>query len=234
MTLQPPIQVRDGPSATVTTFVGPSPGGDRSAEPGGGPQGYLVAQKHEYELGVHYHRVSQFQLVVAGSGNIGRHAVKRGAVHYADPLTPYGPIEPGNDGVTYLTLRARSDFGAWHMPDSQSDLAAARAQEQPGMLRRNLTVDAAGVDGTGLVLEERDELRVVVHQLRAGEEVSVEPTRGACRYGYVLDGALSVGSEQAVTTDSLLYGVPRSPYVLRSDTGCTYLELDIPRPHAVA
>ena len=90
------------------------------------PQGFRVAQKHGYELNVHYHRVAQFQLVVAGGGRLGRHALHRGAVHYADPLSPYGPIEPGPDSVTYLTLRADADSGAWHMPASRTDLAAAR------------------------------------------------------------------------------------------------------------
>src|SRR5436309_1317297 len=42
----------------------------------------------------HFHRVPQFQIVIAGGGRIGKHPLEPVAVHYVDAFTPYGPIIP--------------------------------------------------------------------------------------------------------------------------------------------
>jgi hypothetical protein len=43
-------------------------------------------------------------------------------VHYASPHTGYGPITAGAEGLSYLTLRAVGDKGAWYLPEQRDQL----------------------------------------------------------------------------------------------------------------
>ena len=87
-------------------------------------QAYLVEQNPNWVTPAHFHLEHQFQVVTAGSGTIGRHAVQPLAVHYASPETGYGPITAGPEGVSYLTLRAVADTGAWylHNPEQRAKM----------------------------------------------------------------------------------------------------------------
>jgi len=68
----------------------------------------------------HYHAEDQFQVVVAGKGTLGRHAVVPYSIHFARAFTPYGPLiaDAAPGGLTFLTLRARPTRGAFRMPES--------------------------------------------------------------------------------------------------------------------
>src|SRR5262249_37311330 len=73
-----------------------------------GPQAFLVEMGGDTPvLGVHFHPIAQFQYFTRGTGRFGGHDVRPGIVHYSDPLTPYGPLEPGHRGVAFLTLRSQ-------------------------------------------------------------------------------------------------------------------------------
>ena len=101
-------------------------------------QAYLVEQNPNWVTPSHFHLEHQFQVVTAGSGAIGRHAVGPLAVHYASPETGYGPIIAGPEGVSYLTLRAMADTGAWylHKPEQRAkmrrELGKHQAHAAPG------------------------------------------------------------------------------------------------------
>jgi hypothetical protein len=79
------------------------------------PQAFLVEQKPLWVTPPHFHLEPQFQVVIAGTGSIGRHEVKPLCVHYATAETGYGPVCAGPQGVSYLTLRVTSDTGAWYL-----------------------------------------------------------------------------------------------------------------------
>lgn len=97
-----------------------------------GPQAFLVEQSEHSLAGSHYHVEAQFQVVVAGSGTIGRHELKPLTVHYANPYTGYGPLQGGPDGLSYVTLRAVGDpHRPFYLPDTKD-------QMKPGP-RLNLT-----------------------------------------------------------------------------------------------
>ncbi len=99
-----------------------------------GPQAFLVEQSEHSLAGSHYHVEAQFQVVVAGSGNIGRHELVPYTVHYANPYTGYGPLEAGPNGLSYVTLRAVGDpHRPFYLPDTKD-------QMKPGP-RLNLTSD---------------------------------------------------------------------------------------------
>ena len=70
----------------------------------------------------HFHREAEFQVVVAGSGRLGRHEVRPITVHYAGQHTGYGPIEAGAEGLWYYTLRPAMDPGALFLPDEREQM----------------------------------------------------------------------------------------------------------------
>lgn len=77
------------------------------------------------------------QVFAAGSGHIGKNRLRPLTVHYSSPLTGYGPLISGDTGVSYLTLRAMSDVGAWSLPEARDSLLVRIEQQQahglPGM-----------------------------------------------------------------------------------------------------
>jgi hypothetical protein len=81
------------------------------------PQAFLVEQSPNWQLPVHFHLEHQFQVFVAGGGSIGRQPISLLDVHYASPHSGYGPLVSGDAGVSYLTLRAVGDTGAWYLPE---------------------------------------------------------------------------------------------------------------------
>lgn len=92
---------------------------DGSAE--GGPHAFLVEQSPEVALPPHFHLTDQFQVVLAGSGMLGRsHALEPLTVHYSRAKTAYGPIVAGSQGLCYLTLRPRVEYGAHYLSDPQT------------------------------------------------------------------------------------------------------------------
>jgi hypothetical protein len=82
------------------------------------PNAYLIKQEPHSMIRPHYHHASQFQVIVAGSGRIGRHDVRPLTLHYAGQQTGYGPLVAGPDGLWYFTLRAVTESGAWFLPES--------------------------------------------------------------------------------------------------------------------
>lgn len=62
-------------------------------------------------LDAHFHIVDQFQVFVEGNGTIGRDTTAPIVVHYADHHTGYGPLVAGEYGMTYFTLRSKTDAG---------------------------------------------------------------------------------------------------------------------------
>jgi hypothetical protein len=83
------------------------------------PQAFLVEQTPNWSLTPHFHEEHQFQVFVQGHGSLGSKPVDLFAVHYASPHTGYGPLNSGDQGISYLTLRAVGDTGAWYLPESR-------------------------------------------------------------------------------------------------------------------
>ena len=71
----------------------------------------------------HFHEVDQFQVIMEGSGDFGRHPVKPYYVHFSRAYTPYGPLISAKDsGWGFIVLRSRLDSGAQRFPDSMDKL----------------------------------------------------------------------------------------------------------------
>lgn len=73
----------------------------------------------------HFHGVDQFQVIIAGSGKLGQHAVGPVSVHYTNRFTGYGPIEAGPQGMSYYVLRpglAVSGSHYLHVPQERAKM----------------------------------------------------------------------------------------------------------------
>ena len=77
------------------------------------PQFFTVDNTPHRHLPTHFHDSDQFQIIVQGTGTLGRHELKPFTVHYSRAFTPYGPIQAGPEGVTWATLRSKSSSTGW-------------------------------------------------------------------------------------------------------------------------
>jgi len=85
--------------------------GKNSDVPAKDLQAFRIDMSANMQLDGHFHIVDQFQIFVAGSGTIGRHDTAMVTAHYADHHTGYGPLIAGDQGMSYLTLRSKTDAG---------------------------------------------------------------------------------------------------------------------------
>jgi hypothetical protein len=163
---------------------------------GPAPHAFVVKQAARSVLKPHFHYHRQFQVVVRGSGELGRHHLSPGSVHYAAAETAYGPIVAGEHGLWYMTLRQVTELGAQYLPVQPNRL-------QRGIKRRQCTGEALPVSGTGQVQS--------IRPLIAGDQTGLaawlldippsEPLRQpegegiGDRYYVVLDGLMRFADE---------------------------------------
>jgi len=163
------------------------------------PQAFRLDLNAHQKLDSHFHIVDQFQVFIAGSGTIGRDRVHLVTVHYADHHTGYGPLIATEQGLSYLTLRSKTDAGLVYLttPNIREKLRPTKRRHrtseavalsiEPVLRNRiELTVDT--------VLEEQpgdDGMNVKVFRL--GPNMSTEttdPASGGGQYLIVLNGSL--------------------------------------------
>jgi len=158
------------------------------------PMAFLVEQDAGEVAHAHYHQADQFQVVVAGDGTLGTHAVRPGAVHFAGAHTAYGPIRAGTAGLTYLTLRNGFDPGARYMLRAENrtalrSVADRRHREAVAAPRRD--------DESGTVLgPDPDGLAAWRYRLAPAAPVTgPAPKDGGGQYWLVLAGSLQYSGE---------------------------------------
>ena len=208
--------------ASSDTYVDPLPGEVRA------PQAFLIEQEAGAVVQPHFHYVDQFQVVVAGGGHLGRHPVTPLSVHFAAACTGYGPIQPGENGLSYFTLRASADeTGAQYLP-------AARERMRP-VPRRNVVVDVIVQEAPVVLaarresvvetaLDNEDGLAVSFLRMAPGHTLEApDPARGNGISLLVAGGAIvRDGAEMAAW--SCLY-VPPSDGVIRLVAGAAGAEV---------
>jgi rubredoxin len=88
------------------------------------PMAFLAEGTPHRVIKPHFHEVDQFQVIVSGGGVIGKHPLSLNAVHFSRAHTPYGPLTGAEEGVGFLTLRARWDPGAQYLDKDKNKLVA--------------------------------------------------------------------------------------------------------------
>jgi hypothetical protein len=158
------------------------------------PMAFLVEQDPGDVANAHYHQADQFQVVVAGEGTLGTHAVRPFAVHFAGAHTAYGPIHAGAAGLTYFTLRNGFDPGARYMLHAENraalrSVANRRHREAVAAPRRD--------DRTGILLgPDQDGLAAWRYCLAPATPITgPAPDNGAGQYWLVLSGSLQYAGE---------------------------------------
>jgi len=178
------------PTAKPTVdYADPAPGERRA------PQAFMVEQEPGAIVHPHFHYVDQFQVAVRGGGTLGRHPVGPVTVHFAGASTGYGPITPGDRGLTYFTLRASADgTGAQFLPASRDRMrAGARRNLMLGPIHPGTDAERAArqANERDIVLTEPDGLEVSVLRLAPGAQATApDPSRGAGQSMLVIAGRL--------------------------------------------
>jgi hypothetical protein len=182
-----PRDLESGPPGKVFTyrrsdFLAPPAGA-------GAPQAFLVEMPTPGAvIPPHFHREDEFQVVVAGGGSLGKHALDGVTVHFADAYTPYGPIRVGPDGLAFFTLRARADAGAQYMPESRA-----------AMIRKARRSVAASLPAGGEMVDlwspHDDGLAAWIVRARPRAELAHPPGDGG-RYYLIVEGSVVHGGRE--------------------------------------
>lgn len=162
------------------------PGAIGARDAGWSPQAFLVEQDANRRILTHYHEQDEFQVVVAGEGLFGRHAVRPVTAHYAGRHTGYGPIDAGPEGLSYLSLRAHSDPGARFLPEWRD-----RMEKGPKRQLFATPVPAAGGEDQAVIEPQPDGVAAWVLNTPPGARLRAPALpAGAARYHVVLSGQL--------------------------------------------
>ena len=169
------------------------------------PQAFLVENTPHRVLRTHYHDVDQFQVIMQGSGTLGKHEVHPYSVHFARAHTPYGPITAGASGIAWLTIRARRDAqGAQFLPEKREQLEQAVGRKPWQLSREALFPDAAEAVCLRAVPDIRDERGLAAYSLRMKPHATTQapdPAQTGGQYLVVLKGSLHRdGKEQRALT----------------------------------
>jgi hypothetical protein len=183
------------------------------------PQAFRLDFDANYPLKAHFHAVDQFQIFIAGGGKIGKHTVQSVMVHYADHHTPYGPIVAGERGISYLTLRSKTDSGMVTVPRpglaEQSQRSKRRHRNSSPIelspLERLRAQTRATVES---VMDHRvgdDGLDAIIVRLGPGWDLAAPEARGSGgQYHVVLNGSLRLDGKE-LRPYSLLFVAPDEP-----------------------
>ncbi len=159
------------------------------------PHAFLVEQDPNTTILTHFHQQNQFQVIIGGSGTLGRHVVEPLLVHYAGAYTGYGPIICGPQGIQYLTLRAHHDPGANFMPEARELLMRGPKSHFSSEPIQRLSLEALtkleGVLCEELLPLEEGGLAVILYRLPPGAHASaLAPSSGAGQYRVLVSGSL--------------------------------------------
>jgi hypothetical protein len=141
----------------------------------------------------HFHKVAQFQVVIAGDGRIGKVPVPPISFQYADPSTPYGPITPidEQEGIDFLTLRPVARNGLWWMPGNNHELEGRLRRNRASTVPPDAPLPASGAEREDMIERDDDGLAGYLVRLAPGAEEAMEvPEPSAGQYHLVTRGTI--------------------------------------------
>jgi hypothetical protein len=204
------------------------------AEDAVAPQAFLVEQDPGTVIEPHFHLENEFQVMVGGSGSLGRHFVEPVSVHYAGAHTGYGPITAGSDGLAYFTLRARMDSGAQFLPGARGKMQRVPKRHLLG--KPVLPGEASGLAARRdlQVLEvlepQADGIASWMMRLPAGATAAAPSHPGGGRFLLVIGGMLELGGERLPRLAAAFVSADEPAPLLRAgNEGLELLVLQFPR-----
>ena len=165
-----------------------------------------TAAINRYEAGqarysaAHFHEVDQFQVIMEGKGEFGRHHVSPYCVHFSRAYTPYGPLQSDKDtGWAFAVLRTRYDPGAQRFPDSLEKLKHI-PDRKPWQITHRVSFPDAGA-GVSLqdVPQIKDEQGLFTNTLSMAphtQTTAPDPSGGDGQYVLVVKGSMVHDSQE--------------------------------------
>jgi len=201
------------------------------------PQAFLVENTPHRMLRTHFHDVDQFQVIMSGGGTIGKHPVGLYSVHFARAHTPYGPITANEQGIAWLTLRARRDAeGAQFLPEKRELLEQATGRN-PWQISQD--PEFLAFDGESVLRALpgiQDDRGLAAYSLRLKPHVTVQapdPTGTGGQYLVVVGGSLvREGKEQRALTLGFVTPEDGPQTLTAGAEGLDVLVLNFPRHDA--
>ena len=167
-------------------------------------QAFRIDMSADMVLESHFHIVDQFQIFMAGSGTIGRDSANMITAHYADHHTGYGPLVAGRQGMSYLTLRSKTDAGLVKLstPNVREQLRPTKRRHRvstPITLSIDPVLRHLAEPSIETVMEEKpgdDGMTVKIFRLGSGMAAPAPDTAGTGGYYIVvMNGGLEINGE---------------------------------------
>jgi hypothetical protein len=198
-----------------------------------GPQGFIAELPDAgARIDPHFHDVDQFQVIIAGDGNIAREKVEPGAFHFADAFMPYGPILAKDKGISFYTLRLAAASGVFAMPANRRLIQGKPSRNISGLfeLGKAKTMGPTSVQEM-LIEPHEDGLKVAGLRIGPGASAMGVPSDGGGQYCIVCTGSLRQQGKDVPTRSLILVeaGEP-SPLFEAGPDGAEILVLQFPRP----
>jgi rubredoxin len=158
------------------------------------PSAFLAQYPPDEHSTAHYHAVDQFQILVRGKGQLGRHDVSPYYLHFSRAYTPYGPLHAdAATGWTFMTLRTRFDPGAQRLPGALEKLKQVSDRRPWQVTTQAVFPEPAGEVAYRELPEIRDDqgLAARAFTLAPGAEVPVPvPAVSDGQFIVALDGSI--------------------------------------------
>ena len=210
----------------------------RSSEDPDGPVAFLAESTPKRLLRTHFHEVDQFQIIALGGGRLAKHRLAFGGVHFARAFTPYGPIVNGEEGIGFITLRARrdSESKAQFIPECRERLAEI-SNRTPWQVTEMARFKAPDGDMSLEQFEQmRDDRGLAVYALTMKPHASGQaPAPGCGQYVVVTKGGLVDHGKEKKGLTVIWVGPNEKPFQLKAGAdGLEAIVLNFPREQAPA
>ncbi len=199
-----------------------------------GPQVFLVDMPDAGStVHPHFHDVDQYQVIVKGSGRLGREPAEPIAFHYADAYTPYGPIVGAQDGIAFLTIRKACAAGYYPMPESRHLIAGKPGRNITGKFEINKPLPRPGESTRETLMTTEDGVEVLGLRIGPGGQAAGEPADAGDQYYLVCTGSL-LHEGRAVPPMSIVRIEPGAPLPMfhAGSTGAEILLTQLPMASA--
>ncbi|GGE32855.1 hypothetical protein GCM10007276_07630 [Agaricicola taiwanensis] len=198
-----------------------------------GPTCYLIEQDPSSVIPAHFHQANQFQVMVRGGGHLGKREINGVLVHYTDAYTPYGPINSGEEGLHYFTLRDGFDPGARFMPEQRAELVRKHGHHRHmvSVIVPTDLVTSGDEDRVELIAAQEDGLEATLFHLKAGESLPPAKGAGGGQFALVLRGSLQ-HLDQSIEDRGCIYAAADSSVsAMAGGEGAEVILMQFPRPH---
>ena len=182
----------------------------------------------------HFHEVDQFQIIMDGSGEFGRHHVQPYCVHFSRAYTPYGPLQSNKDtGWAFMVLRSRFDSGAQRFPAALEKLKQIQ-NRQPWQVTAKVAFPEqtanVNVSDVPQIKDEQGLFTRAVTMLPRARMMTPDPAMGDGQYVVAVKGSLIYEEKERAAPAVVFLRRDEPPFEIRAgNDGLEAIILNFPR-----